>query len=29
MNYSIADNGNDGLAKYVGIDANGYVAIAL
>ncbi|NUM59834.1 MAG: hypothetical protein HUU56_14435 [Bdellovibrionaceae bacterium] len=29
ISYSLSDSGNDGLAKYVGIDANGYVAIAL
>ena len=29
VNYSIVDNGNDGLSKRIGIDANGMVAIAV
>ncbi len=29
VSYSIVDNGNDGLPKWVGIDANGKVAIAI
>jgi hypothetical protein len=29
ISYSLQDNGNDGYPKYVGIDANGFVAVAI